>query len=182
MGYTDLVGCCGLNEASCRAGPGTQQGPQSWEGWLSGRRVAHSAPPSLCAPPPQFSASSTTILDEEPIVNRGLAAALLLCQNKGKNISGCPAMAWVPPRKAGQAAAALRPPAPFLPAAPGPGSCGSRWPLCAASPMLSACAHTCPSRHHCPWRLGLSSAGSGRSGRNPGGGRDLGVRIVSAVY
>lgn len=30
-----------------------------------------------------FSASSTTILDEEPIVNRGLAAALLLCQNKG---------------------------------------------------------------------------------------------------
>ncbi|KAB0407494.1 hypothetical protein E2I00_007668, partial [Balaenoptera physalus] len=31
---------------------------------------------------PQFSASSTTILDEEPIVNRGLAAALLLCQNK----------------------------------------------------------------------------------------------------
>ncbi|XP_063997350.1 U4/U6.U5 tri-snRNP-associated protein 1 [Pogoniulus pusillus] len=29
------------------------------------------------------SASSTTILDEEPIVNRGLAAALLLCQNKG---------------------------------------------------------------------------------------------------
>ncbi|RMC22739.1 hypothetical protein DUI87_00252 [Hirundo rustica rustica] len=31
----------------------------------------------------RFSASSTTILDEEPIVNRGLAAALLLCQNKG---------------------------------------------------------------------------------------------------
>ncbi|XP_056383312.1 U4/U6.U5 tri-snRNP-associated protein 1 [Hyla sarda] len=30
-----------------------------------------------------FSASSTTILDEEPIVNRGLAAALHLCQNKG---------------------------------------------------------------------------------------------------
>ncbi|KAL1763920.1 U4 tri-snRNP-associated 1 isoform X2, partial [Sigmodon hispidus] len=30
-----------------------------------------------------FFASSTTILDEEPIVNRGLAAALLLCQNKG---------------------------------------------------------------------------------------------------
>ncbi|XP_060109635.1 U4/U6.U5 tri-snRNP-associated protein 1 [Heteronotia binoei] len=30
-----------------------------------------------------FSASSTTILDEEPIVNRGLAAALMLCQNKG---------------------------------------------------------------------------------------------------
>ncbi|XP_010219728.1 PREDICTED: U4/U6.U5 tri-snRNP-associated protein 1, partial [Tinamus guttatus] len=30
-----------------------------------------------------LSASSTTILDEEPIVNRGLAAALLLCQNKG---------------------------------------------------------------------------------------------------
>ncbi|XP_070807435.1 U4/U6.U5 tri-snRNP-associated protein 1 [Pituophis catenifer annectens] len=30
-----------------------------------------------------FSTSSTTILDEEPIVNRGLAAALLLCQNKG---------------------------------------------------------------------------------------------------
>ncbi|XP_023415343.1 U4/U6.U5 tri-snRNP-associated protein 1 isoform X2 [Loxodonta africana] len=29
-----------------------------------------------------FSTSSTTILDEEPIVNRGLAAALLLCQNK----------------------------------------------------------------------------------------------------
>lgn len=35
---------------------------------------------------PQFSASSTTILDEEPIVNRGLAAALLLCQNKGKGL------------------------------------------------------------------------------------------------
>lgn len=31
----------------------------------------------------EFSAASTTILDEEPIVNRGLAAALLLCQNKG---------------------------------------------------------------------------------------------------
>lgn len=30
-----------------------------------------------------YSASSTTILDEEPIVNRGLAAALQLCQNKG---------------------------------------------------------------------------------------------------
>uniref|UniRef100_A0A670ZNK9 Spliceosome associated factor 1, recruiter of U4/U6.U5 tri-snRNP n=1 Tax=Pseudonaja textilis TaxID=8673 RepID=A0A670ZNK9_PSETE len=30
-----------------------------------------------------FSTSSTTILDEEPIVNRGLAAALMLCQNKG---------------------------------------------------------------------------------------------------
>ncbi|XP_044126540.1 U4/U6.U5 tri-snRNP-associated protein 1 [Bufo gargarizans] len=30
-----------------------------------------------------YSASSTTILDEEPIVNRGLAAALHLCQNKG---------------------------------------------------------------------------------------------------
>ncbi|XP_075425917.1 U4/U6.U5 tri-snRNP-associated protein 1 [Ascaphus truei] len=30
-----------------------------------------------------YSASSTTILDEEPIVNRGLAAALALCQNKG---------------------------------------------------------------------------------------------------
>lgn len=30
-----------------------------------------------------FSASSTTILDEEPIVNRGLGAALMLCQNKG---------------------------------------------------------------------------------------------------
>ena len=35
---------------------------------------------------PQFSASSTTILDEEPIVNRGLAAALLLCQNKGEGL------------------------------------------------------------------------------------------------
>lgn len=32
----------------------------------------------------QFFTSSTTILDEEPIVNRGLAAALMLCQNKGK--------------------------------------------------------------------------------------------------
>ncbi|XP_030074949.1 U4/U6.U5 tri-snRNP-associated protein 1 [Microcaecilia unicolor] len=32
-----------------------------------------------------FSTSSTTILDEEPIVNRGLAAALLLCQNKGES-------------------------------------------------------------------------------------------------
>ncbi|XP_018426363.1 PREDICTED: U4/U6.U5 tri-snRNP-associated protein 1, partial [Nanorana parkeri] len=31
----------------------------------------------------EFSAGSTTILDEEPIVNRGLAAALHLCQNKG---------------------------------------------------------------------------------------------------
>ncbi|NP_001079496.1 SART1, U4/U6.U5 tri-snRNP-associated protein 1 S homeolog isoform X1 [Xenopus laevis] len=30
-----------------------------------------------------FSASSTTILDEEPIVNRGLGAALLLLKNKG---------------------------------------------------------------------------------------------------
>ncbi|KAM4722018.1 U4/U6.U5 tri-snRNP-associated protein 1 [Rhinophrynus dorsalis] len=30
-----------------------------------------------------YSTSSTTILDEEPIVNRGLGAALLLCQNKG---------------------------------------------------------------------------------------------------
>ncbi|KAL7978378.1 hypothetical protein Chor_014917 [Crotalus horridus] len=30
-----------------------------------------------------FFTSSTTILDEEPIVNRGLAAALMLCQNKG---------------------------------------------------------------------------------------------------
>ncbi|KAG8437856.1 hypothetical protein GDO86_008524, partial [Hymenochirus boettgeri] len=30
-----------------------------------------------------YSASSTTILDEEPIVNRGLAAALHLCKNKG---------------------------------------------------------------------------------------------------
>ena len=42
--------------------------------------MAHSP---LCAVP-QFSASSTTILDEEPIVNSGLAAALLLCQNKGE--------------------------------------------------------------------------------------------------
>ncbi|XP_051900915.1 U4/U6.U5 tri-snRNP-associated protein 1 [Pristis pectinata] len=32
---------------------------------------------------PEFSASSTTILDEEPIVNCGLAAALHLCRNKG---------------------------------------------------------------------------------------------------
>ncbi|XP_068116354.1 U4/U6.U5 tri-snRNP-associated protein 1 [Hyperolius riggenbachi] len=31
----------------------------------------------------EFLAGSTTILDEEPIVNRGLAAALHLCQNKG---------------------------------------------------------------------------------------------------
>ncbi|XP_039215832.1 U4/U6.U5 tri-snRNP-associated protein 1 [Crotalus tigris] len=30
-----------------------------------------------------FFTSSTTILDEEPIVNRGLGAALMLCQNKG---------------------------------------------------------------------------------------------------
>ncbi|XP_016109714.1 U4/U6.U5 tri-snRNP-associated protein 1-like [Sinocyclocheilus grahami] len=30
-----------------------------------------------------FSTTSTTILDEEPIVNSGLAAALLLCKNKG---------------------------------------------------------------------------------------------------
>ncbi|KAL0162563.1 hypothetical protein M9458_041959, partial [Cirrhinus mrigala] len=29
-----------------------------------------------------FSTASTTILDEEPIVNSGLAAALLLCKNK----------------------------------------------------------------------------------------------------
>lgn len=45
---------------------------------------AHPLPPRRV--PPQFSASSTTILDEEPIVNRGLAAALLLCQNKGKGL------------------------------------------------------------------------------------------------
>ncbi|XP_043542014.1 U4/U6.U5 tri-snRNP-associated protein 1-like [Chiloscyllium plagiosum] len=32
---------------------------------------------------PEFSATSTTILDEEPIVNCGLAAALHLCRNKG---------------------------------------------------------------------------------------------------
>lgn len=33
--------------------------------------------------PPDFATSSATILDEEPIVNSGLAAALLLCKNKG---------------------------------------------------------------------------------------------------
>lgn len=33
--------------------------------------------------PPDFATASTTILDEEPIVNSGLAAALLLCKNKG---------------------------------------------------------------------------------------------------
>uniref|UniRef100_A0A6Q2YCD1 Spliceosome associated factor 1, recruiter of U4/U6.U5 tri-snRNP n=1 Tax=Esox lucius TaxID=8010 RepID=A0A6Q2YCD1_ESOLU len=32
---------------------------------------------------PDFSTASTTILDEEPIVNSGLAAALALCKNKG---------------------------------------------------------------------------------------------------
>lgn len=32
---------------------------------------------------PDFTTASTTILDEEPIVNSGLAAALLLCKNKG---------------------------------------------------------------------------------------------------
>ncbi|KAF7663909.1 hypothetical protein LDENG_00195900 [Lucifuga dentata] len=32
---------------------------------------------------PDFSIASTTILDEEPIVNSGLAAALMLCKNKG---------------------------------------------------------------------------------------------------
>uniref|UniRef100_A0A4W4DX03 Uncharacterized protein n=1 Tax=Electrophorus electricus TaxID=8005 RepID=A0A4W4DX03_ELEEL len=32
---------------------------------------------------PDFATASTTILDEEPIVNSGLAAALLLCKNKG---------------------------------------------------------------------------------------------------
>ncbi|KAM9856492.1 U4/U6.U5 tri-snRNP-associated protein 1 [Aulostomus maculatus] len=32
---------------------------------------------------PNFSTASATILDEEPIVNSGLAAALLLCKNKG---------------------------------------------------------------------------------------------------
>ncbi|XP_036380229.1 U4/U6.U5 tri-snRNP-associated protein 1 [Megalops cyprinoides] len=32
---------------------------------------------------PDFSTASTTILDEEPIVNSGLAAALQLCKNKG---------------------------------------------------------------------------------------------------
>lgn len=32
---------------------------------------------------PDFSTASATILDEEPIVNSGLAAALLLCKNKG---------------------------------------------------------------------------------------------------
>ncbi|XP_056365908.1 U4/U6.U5 tri-snRNP-associated protein 1-like [Oenanthe melanoleuca] len=41
-----------------------------------------------------FSASSTTILDEEPIVNRGLAAALLLCQNKAPP---APPPPWPPP-------------------------------------------------------------------------------------
>lgn len=51
--------------------------------WLTHHRV-----------PPQFSAASTTILDEEPIVNRGLAAALLLCQNKGKRRAPVPA--WPP--------------------------------------------------------------------------------------
>ncbi|KAJ7996761.1 hypothetical protein DPEC_G00240370 [Dallia pectoralis] len=33
--------------------------------------------------PPDFNTASTTILDEEPIVNSGLAAALALCKNKG---------------------------------------------------------------------------------------------------
>ncbi|XP_051956354.1 U4/U6.U5 tri-snRNP-associated protein 1 [Xyrauchen texanus] len=33
--------------------------------------------------PADFATTSTTILDEEPIVNSGLAAALLLCKNKG---------------------------------------------------------------------------------------------------
>lgn len=33
--------------------------------------------------PPDFATASTTILDEEPIVNSGLAAALHLCKNKG---------------------------------------------------------------------------------------------------
>lgn len=47
-----------------------------------GREVSCGPLTTMCHP--QFSASSTTILDEEPIVNRGLAAALLLCQNKGK--------------------------------------------------------------------------------------------------
>nr|XP_046274621.1 U4/U6.U5 tri-snRNP-associated protein 1 [Scatophagus argus] len=32
---------------------------------------------------PDFSTASATILDEEPIVNSGLAAALMLCKNKG---------------------------------------------------------------------------------------------------
>ncbi|KAM3865469.1 U4/U6.U5 tri-snRNP-associated protein 1 [Diretmus argenteus] len=32
---------------------------------------------------PDFTTASTTILDEEPIVNSGLAAALMLCKNKG---------------------------------------------------------------------------------------------------
>lgn len=32
---------------------------------------------------PDFSTASTTILDEEPIVNSGLVAALMLCKNKG---------------------------------------------------------------------------------------------------
>ncbi|XP_023650878.1 U4/U6.U5 tri-snRNP-associated protein 1 [Paramormyrops kingsleyae] len=32
---------------------------------------------------PDFSTASTTILDEEPIINSGLSAALLLCKNKG---------------------------------------------------------------------------------------------------
>ncbi|KAK3524318.1 hypothetical protein QTP70_027872 [Hemibagrus guttatus] len=32
---------------------------------------------------PDFATASTTILDEEPIVNSGLGAALLLCKNKG---------------------------------------------------------------------------------------------------
>ncbi|XP_072318632.1 U4/U6.U5 tri-snRNP-associated protein 1 [Eucyclogobius newberryi] len=33
--------------------------------------------------PPDYVTTSSTILDEEPIVNSGLAAALLLCKNKG---------------------------------------------------------------------------------------------------
>lgn len=60
--------------------------PVGGDCWVGGSEepVWLTTPIILCHP--QFSASSTTILDEEPIVNRGLAAALLLCQNKGKGL------------------------------------------------------------------------------------------------
>ncbi|KAG8522610.1 U4/U6.U5 tri-snRNP-associated protein 1 [Galemys pyrenaicus] len=63
---------------------GPVHGKDLWGGGSGGQGGEGAVACSLLPPrAPQFSASSTTILDEEPIVNRGLAAALLLCQNKG---------------------------------------------------------------------------------------------------
>lgn len=72
-------------------------------------------------------------------MNRGLAAALLLCQNKGKGL-GLPR---------GGLGAALRPPALFLPA---PWARQSRWPLASLHRLNHShclCTHA-PTRPHCP--------------------------------